>query len=36
MKECGPEMLLELFYQRRLLPEPDKRVVMKKVLRPSN
>jgi GNAT superfamily N-acetyltransferase len=36
VKECGTEMLLELFFQRRLLPAPDKRVVMRKVLKPSN
>ena len=36
VKECGTEMLLELFFQRRLLPKPDQRVVMRKVLKPSN
>jgi len=36
VKECGTEMLLELHFQRRLLPEPDKRVVMRKVLEAPN
>lgn len=36
VEECGTEMLLELLFQRRLLPEPGKRVVMRKVLSASN
>lgn len=34
--ECGKEMLVELALQRRLLPEPDKRVAMRKVIRVAN
>lgn len=36
VEECGTEMLLELLFQRRLLPEPDKRVVLRKMLRAPN
>ena len=36
VEECGTEMLLELLFQRRLLPLPDKRVVMRKVLKAPN
>jgi GNAT superfamily N-acetyltransferase len=34
--QCGKEMLFELALQRRLLPEPDKRVAMRKVVRGTN
>jgi len=34
--QCGKEMLFELALQRRLLPEPDKRVAMRKVIRVTN
>lgn len=32
VEECGTELLLELLFQRRLLPEPDERVAMRKTL----
>ena len=36
VEECGTEILLELLFQRRLLPEPDERVAMRKLLSACN
>ena len=36
VEECGTEMLVELLFQRRLLPKPDERVAMRKLLSAPN
>jgi GNAT superfamily N-acetyltransferase len=36
VEECGMELLFELALQRRLLPEPEKRVAMRKIVSVAN
>src|SRR5215469_838243 len=36
VEECGTEILVELLFQRRLLPKPDERVAMRKTLSAPN
>ena len=36
LDECGAEIRLELLFQRRLLPEPDEQVVMRKIVTGAN